>query len=157
MVATPIENPDESPCWGCGPQHPRGLHLAFLREGDAVTCTYTPKEDEIGWPDVFHTGLHFTALFETAYWAALDITGKVHVASGTHQFHQDRLPRVGKPFKVTARIAQREPMLRIRAESVTTEGKPCAWLDVGMTPASRAQVTRAGIVLPQYLLDEMAP
>jgi len=174
MPPTPIENPDDSPCWGCGPQHARGLRLSFERDGDSVTCTHVPKEDEIGWPGIFHTGLHFTTLFETTYWAALELTGTVHVASGTHTFHQDRLPRVGKPFTVRARILQREPiadpqigettrpggrvgMLRISAESATAEGKPCGWLDVGMAPASRAATERAGIKLPQYLLDDMAP
>jgi hypothetical protein len=156
-VVTPLDNPKENPCWGCGPEHPRGLHLNFAREDDAVTCTHVPREDEIGWPGLYHTGLHFTTLFETSYWAAWELTGRVHVASGTHTFHQDRLPRVGKPFKVTARIVQREPMLRVRAESVNAEGKPCGWLDVGLAPASRAGTERAGVRLPSYITDDMAP
>lgn len=153
---TPLENPDENPCFGCGPQHARGLRLQFERDGDSVVCTYTPRADEIGWPGLFHTGLHFTALFETCYWAGLELTGKVHVADGAQVFDQKRLPRVGVPFIIRARIVSRDP-LRLVAESTTAEGKPCARLETTMRLASRAATERAGIKLPQYLLDEMAP
>lgn len=149
-----LENPIENPCFGCGPEHPRGLRLSFERQGNEILCTYTPKADEIGWPGLMHTGLHFTALFEASYWAALELTGKVHVASGPQAFDQQRLPRVGLPFTVRARIVSSEP-LRIVAESATQEGKPLARLEVGFKPSSRTGVERAGIKLPQYLLDEM--
>lgn len=149
-----LENPAENPCFGCGPEHARGLRLAFTREGDEVRCTLAPKPDEVGWPGLMHTGLHFTVLFETSYWAALELTGRVHVASGPQTFDQQRLPRVGLPFTVRARIVAREP-LRVVAESATAEGKPLARLETAWRPASRAATERAGVALPRYLLDEM--
>ena len=151
---TTLENPPENPCFGCGPDHARGLRLQFERVGDEVRCTYTAKPDEIGWPGIMHTGLHFTALFETSYWAALELTGKVHVASGPQTFDQQRLPRVGLPFTTRARIVSREP-LRVVAESATAEGKPLARLETSWKAASRAGTERAGVKLPAYLLDEM--
>ncbi|MHB8585556.1 MAG: PaaI family thioesterase [Thermoplasmatota archaeon] len=158
-MPTHLENPVDSPCWGCGPLHPRGLHLSFEREGDAVRTSYVPKTDEVGWPGLFHTGLHFAVLFETCYWAALELTGRVHIASGTHQFHQARLPRVGRPFVSVARIvgAEGSTMIRVRAETTNADGKLCGWLEAGMQKASRAAIERAGVVLPQYLLDQMDP
>jgi hypothetical protein len=97
---TILENPDESPCFGCGPRHARGLRLSFEREGDAVRTTYEPKADEVGWPGIFHTGLHFTVLFETCYWAALELTGQVHVLSREPAtFQQDRCPAWGSPSR----------------------------------------------------------
>lgn len=153
---TPLENPPENPCFGCGPGHARGLHLSFAREGDTVVCTYTPKADEIGWPGLFHTGLHFMTLFETCYWAALELTGKVYVAEGPMVFDQKRLPRVGVPFTVRAKIVSHEPM-KVVAESATAEGKPCGRAECGMRLASRAATERAGIKLPSYLTDDMAP
>ena len=149
-----LENPAENPCFGCGPRHARGLHLAFERQGDEVVCTYTPQADEIGWPGLMHTGLHFTTLFEASYWAALELTGKVHVASGAQTFDQQRLPRVGLPFTTRARIVGREP-LRTVAESTSAEGKPLARLKSAWKPASRTGTERAGIQLPAYLTDEM--
>lgn len=151
-----LENPTENPCFGCGPRHPRGLHLTFERHGDEVTCTYVPRPDEIGWPGLMHTGLHFTTLFETSYWAALELTGKVYAASGTQTFDQQRLPRVGVPFTARARIVGRDP-LRIVAEGVTAEGKPTARLETTWKPASRAGTERAGVKLPDYLLEQMDP
>lgn len=153
---TPLENPAENPCFGCGPQHARGLHLSFARDGDAVVCTYTPKADEIGWPGIFHTGLHFMVLFEACYWAALELTGRVHVASGPQVYEHKRLPRVGAPFTVRARIVSQDP-LKLVAESATLEGKPLGRAECGMALASRAGIERAGIQLPEYLLKEMAP
>ena len=172
---TPLENPPENPCFGCGPEHARGLHLNFARDGDDIVCTYTPKPDEIGWPGIFHTGLHFTVLFETCYWAALELTGQVHVASGPQVYEHKRLPRVGAPFTVRARILSREPFdsapqgavdkpwpaghgfVKILAESATLEGKPLGRAECGMAIASRAGTERAGIALPSYLTDQMAP
>jgi hypothetical protein len=153
---TPLENPAQNPCFGCGPEHARGLRLSFARDGDSVVCTHTPRPDEIGWPGLFHTGLHFTVLFETCYWAALELTGQVHVADGPQLFDQKRLPRVGSPFTVRARIVSTDP-LKVVAESATGEGKPCGRLESGMRLASRAATERAGVWLPSYLTDDMAP
>jgi hypothetical protein len=153
---TLLDNPQENPCFGCGPQHPRGLRLQFRREGDAVLTTHTPREDEIGWPGLYHTGLHYSTLFEASYWAALELTGKVQNVTGPQTFDQKRLPRVGKPFTVTARIVSREPLL-VRAEAATEDGKPTATLETTWTPASRAAVERAGLKLPDYLMEDMAP
>lgn len=156
MTATPLENPEESPCFGCGPRHARGLRLSFEREGDAVRCTYVPKEDEVGWPGLFHTGLHYTVVFETMYWCALEATGRVHAVHGPQTFDQARLPRVGKPFTVTARVVGQDP-LRVRAQSAMEGGKPCATAEATFQPVTRAQVERAGLKLPDYLLHEMDP
>lgn len=171
---TALDNPPENPCFGCGPEHARGLKLSFERIGDEVRCTYTPKPDEIGWPGIMHTGLHFTALFETCYWAALELTGQVYIASGEQTYVHQRLPRVGVPFTVRARIlnASADPSgsslaalapvvsrgpLRVVAESATAEGKPLGKLTGGFSLASRAQTERAGIKLPEYLTEQMAP
>jgi hypothetical protein len=158
---TPLDNPPESPCFGCGPRHPRGLRLAFERRAlpdrEEVACTYTPKPDEIGWPGLLHTGLHFTVLFETSYWTALTLGGRIHTATGPQVFDQARLPRVGAPFTARARLVAGEGPLRVRATSETAEGKPCATLETTWRPASRAAVEKAGLRLPAYLLDEMEP
>jgi hypothetical protein len=155
-METPIDNPSENPCFGCGPQHPRGLKLHFARDGDSVVCHYITKPDEIGWPGLIHTGLHYSILFETSYWAALELTGKVQNVSGPQTFDQQRLPRVGVPFTVRARILQSDP-LRIVAEGATDEGKPLARLETSWKLASRAATERVGIKLPEYLLEDMAP
>ena len=150
-----LQNPPESPCFGCGPHHPRGLRLAFERHADEIRTTYTPREDEVGWPGLLHTGLHYMVLFEASYWAALELAGKVHVATGPQVFDQTRLPRVGVPFTVTSRLLPGDKMCTV-ATSATPEGKQLARLTVGWRPFTRGQAERSGLKLPGYLLQEMA-
>jgi acyl-coenzyme A thioesterase PaaI-like protein len=156
-----LDNPPESPCFGCGPMHARGLRLQFAREraadgAEEVVCTYTPQADEVGWPGLFHTGLHFLALFETCYWAAWELTGRVHVAYGAQSFDQVRLPRVGTPFTARARVVAPGRELGVRATSAMGD-KHCATLEARFRPASRAVAERARLQLPSYLLSEMEP
>lgn len=152
----PLDNPSENTCFGCGPTHARGLRLSFARDGDSVVCEHTPKADETGWPGLYHTGLHFTTLFEACYWAAWELTGKVHVAHGEQRFDQKRLPRVGAPFRVRARILERNadgPVLV--AHSETLDGKPLATLTTMFRTESRARVEK--LALPRYITDDMMP
>ncbi len=158
-----LENPIESPCFGCGPAHARGLRLRFEEGvGDdgvrEVRSTFVPKPDEVGWPTLFHHGLHFLVLNEVSYWAALTLSGKVWVLSGPATYTTDRLPRVGVAHVARARIVEREPdRLRIRATTATADGKACGSLEANWRPASRAVIDRAKVPLPDYLLEDLAP
>jgi len=158
-----LENPDESPCFGCGPRHARGLHLRFERavaeDGTPeVRSAFVPQPDEVGWPTLFHHGLHFMVLTEVSYWAALELSGKLWILSGAATYSAERLPRVGRAHVARARIVRTEPeRLTLRATTATVEGKPCGSLDSTWQPASRAAVERAHIPLPDYLLPELGP
>lgn len=156
-----LENPEENPCFGCGPRHARGLHLRFDSERAEdgvleVATRFTPQSDEIGWPTLFHHGLHFTVLYETSYWTALTLGGRLWVSAGPIRYDARRLPRVGVEHVARARILERSASsLSIRATSATLAGKPCGELDSSWTPAQRGAVERAGITLPAYLLSEI--
>ena len=158
-----LENPSESPCFGCGPNHLRGLKLQFEQGMGAggvpeVRTTFTPKADEVGWPTLFHHGLHFLVLNEVSYWAALTLTGKVWVLGGPATYSVERLPRVGVPHLARARIVEQTPdRLTIRATSETDRGKPCGSLVAPWRLSSRAAVERARIPLPDYLLADLGP
>ncbi|HYM39421.1 MAG TPA: hypothetical protein VEY12_04650 [Thermoplasmata archaeon] len=158
-----LENPAENPCFGCGPQHPRGLHLAFeQRTGpdgvSEVVCEYVPRADEIGWPGLMHIGLLFMTLMETSYWAALALGGRVHTMRGPVTFEPLRLPRVGRPFRSTARLAGRDgEELRITCVAQDANGRPHATMTSSWRRASRAAVDKAGLTLPGYLLEDMDP
>jgi len=158
-----LENPVDSPCFGCGPRHPRGLHLEFeTADGPdgapEVRTHFVPKPDEIGWPGLFHHGLHFLVLNEVAYWAALALTGNVWVLEGPATYTFDRLPRVGVAHVARARIVERtRDRLTIRAASETEQGKPCGSVVAPWRLSSRAAVERARIELPDYLLPDLGP
>ena len=158
-----LENPPENPCFGCGPNHRRGLRLRFEKvtadDGtDEVRTQFTPKPDEVGWPTLFHHSLHFGVLYETSYWTALTLGGRLWVSVGPVTYTADRLPRVGTRHIARARIASHQPdRLEIHAASATAEGKPCGTLESSWRPARRDVIERAGIPLPEYLLSEIRP
>ncbi len=159
----PLENPAESPCFGCGPRHPRGLRLVFDRRtapdgAEEVVCEYAAKPDEIGWPGLMHIGLLFMVMMETSYWAALTRGGRVHTATGPMSFEPLRLPRVGKTFRAGARIVGRDgARLRITCVAEDEAGKRHATMTSGWQRATRSAAERAGLSLPGYLLEDMDP
>ena len=156
-----LENPTENPCFGCGPHHARGLRLRFEErwapDGVAeLRTTFVPGEDEVGWPGIFHTGLHFTVLYEVSYWTALTLGGRLMVNTGPVAYEHRRLPRVGQPHVARARLGPVIGELRsVHALTETAEGKPCGTLDSTWRVVTRAEVDRAGIRLPEYLLSEI--
>jgi hypothetical protein len=159
MVA--LENPAENPCFGCGPRHPRGLRLQFEHgvgpDGAAeLRTTFTPAEDEIGWPGIFHTGLHFTVLYEVSYWTALTLGGRLMVSTGPGTYAHQRLPRVGRVHIARARMGPASGTTRIvHATTETAEGKPCGSLETSWRVIDRAEIERAGLRLPDYLLADV--
>jgi hypothetical protein len=156
-----LENPPENPCFACGPRHPRGLRLKFEEEvgSDGVRglrSSFTPKEDEVGWPGILHTGLHFTLLYEVSYWTALTLGGQLMVSTGPATYAHQRLPRVGRTHVARARLGP--PVggtLPVRATTETSEGRPCGTLDTTWRAIARVELDRAGILLPEYLLSEI--
>lgn len=156
-----LENPLENPCFGCGPRHPRGLRLRFeeVRAADGepeVQTQFTPHADEIGWPTLFHHGLHFMVLYEASYWTALTLGHQLWVSHGPITYTAERLPRVGIVHVARGRIVGRAPeSLTVRATTATVQGKSCATLESRWQPARRDAVERAGIRLPGYLDAEI--
>jgi len=160
MVA--LENPPENPCFGCGPNHPYGLRLAFRREAapdgvDEVVTQFTPRPEQIGWPGIFHTSLHFGVLYEVSYWTALTLGGRLMVSTGPGTYEHLRLPRVGRVHVARARLGPRdsEGLLRVEASTATAEGKPCGTLSTRWRPVTREELVRAHVELPGYLLADV--
>ncbi len=160
---THVENPRENTCFGCGPEHPRGLRLSFeqVTADDGVKevrTRFSPTSEETGWPTLFHHGLHFTVLYETSYWTALTLGGELWTSFGPHQYTIVRLPRVGSAYEARGRIVRSGPEeLTILATTAAAAGKPCGRLETTWRPARREALERAGIVLPAYLAQELSP
>ncbi|HTW40020.1 MAG TPA: hypothetical protein VMF04_04100 [Thermoplasmata archaeon] len=161
MVA--LENPPENPCFGCGPRHPRGLRLNFEKvdrpDGTPELRTYfTPQPDEVGWPGIFHTGLHFTVLYEVSYWTALTLGGRLMVSTGPGTYAHQRLPRVGRPHIARARMGPATGSTRtVLATTESEDGRSCGSLETAWRAVERAEIERAGLRLPEYLLSEIPP
>jgi hypothetical protein len=161
MVA--LENPDANSCFGCGPANTRGLKLRFERvegaDGTAELRTiFRPGTDETGWPGLFHTGLHFTVLYEVSYWTALELGGRLMVSTGPGTYAHRRLPRAGGLYIARARLGPSVAEgLTVEATTESEEGKPCGTLRTFWRPVERAEIERAGLTLPSYLVDEIRP
>ncbi len=156
-----LENPEENPCFGCGPHHPRGLRLQFERatapDGvEELQTVFTPRPDEIGWPGLFHTGLHFMVLYEVSYWTALTLGGRLMVSTGPGTYEHRRLPRVGVAHRAHARLGPESAEGRtIEAVSESVDGRRCGSLRTLWRPVTREEISRARLELPAYLIDEI--
>ena len=64
------------PCFGCSPDHPHGLRLRFIREGDEILTRHTPTELQQGPLGIMHGGLVSTLADELAAWAVIGTKGK---------------------------------------------------------------------------------
>lgn len=61
-------------CFGCSPDNPDGLRIRIFRDpGSAsrLVGTYRPRVTQIGFPQIVHGGLQFTALDCMAAWTVL--------------------------------------------------------------------------------------
>jgi len=156
---TPLDNPAANSCFGCGPAHPHGTHLRFYRDGDEVVAVHSPRETDIGWPGMLHTGLHFMTMMEAGYWAAWEVTGVVHSMFGTHAFTQDRLPRTAEDWQARARVVARdEGGVPVVTETLARQGgRATGRLLAHWRPVSRDLVARAGLDLPDYITQDLAP
>lgn len=71
-------------CFACGPTNPIGLKITFALEGEFCLASFTPGPDHVGYNQVVHGGLLFTALDDVmANWLYLRgtqaFTGKANI------------------------------------------------------------------------------
>src|SRR5688572_25160605 len=87
-------------CFGCGPDHPIGLHLPFERDGDEVVTRFVPGDRYQGPPGIMHGGLVMTAADELAAWTLIGLRERFgFTASGETRFL--------KPIRVGAEVTGR--------------------------------------------------
>jgi acyl-coenzyme A thioesterase PaaI-like protein len=94
---------DDQPCFGCGPKHPVGFHLAFERDGDEVVTRFTPGKDHQGAPGLMHGGLAATLADEIAAWAIIATSGKFGFTVQFDARYRKGL-RVGVPIEGRGRL-----------------------------------------------------
>jgi uncharacterized protein (TIGR00369 family) len=78
MSEPPVPRPEAfTRCYGCGRDNPRGLALAFHRDGDAVVAPFTPAPEHGGYGRLLHGGVTATLLDEAFGWATYSLLGKI--------------------------------------------------------------------------------
>jgi acyl-coenzyme A thioesterase PaaI-like protein len=108
-------------CFGCGVDNPLGLRLdGFVREGDAVRTTFTPRPEYRGFSDILHGGVVATALDETLAWTAILIEG-VMVMTGTLNLRYRSPATADTTFGLEGRLLERRGR-RLRMEGTMSAG-----------------------------------
>ena len=54
--------PDANNCFVCGPTNPVGLQIDFRMDGDVCRAAFTPGENHVGWENMLHGGIMYSAL-----------------------------------------------------------------------------------------------
>jgi acyl-coenzyme A thioesterase PaaI-like protein len=111
-------------CFGCGPNHPIGLRLAFVKQGEEVLTTFTPGEQYQGPPGLVHGGLSTTIADELAVWTVLGLKGKMSF-TGAIQARLARPMRVGVPIEGRGRITSDTARVIEVAVTLAQEGMVC--------------------------------
>ena len=104
-------------CFGCGPDNPIGLHLAFEWDGDTYSALWTPQREHQGWAGRVHGGLLALVLDEVLSRAALEKHGLTWVTAELTTRLKRPAP-IGEPLRVTAWIKTVRPRLIVCAGEV---------------------------------------
>jgi acyl-coenzyme A thioesterase PaaI-like protein len=96
---------EDSPCFGCAPQHPIGFRLAFERDGELVRTRFTPGSQHQGPPGIMHGGLVTALADELAAWAVIALKGQFGFTTAI-EARLGGAVRIGRELVGTARISR---------------------------------------------------
>ena len=94
-------------CFGCGPDNPVGLKLAFEKVDGAVRSRTAIARKYAGYRDFAHGGIVATMLDEAMGWAMLHLAGK-HGVTKTLSVHYRRPVLVERAIVLSARVITNE-------------------------------------------------
>jgi hypothetical protein len=115
-------DPDDNPCFGCGPRNPIGLRMRYWDDGQVVRSELTLSDEYCGWPGHVMSWIVLTALDEAIVWAAWARFGKLATETGAPPTWE--LPgrvATGRPFVVEARVVERRADGSARFEAVAVQ------------------------------------
>ncbi len=107
---------EESPCFGCSPGHPIGLHLRCERVTDAdgrraIEAVHVPNEHYQGPPGVMHGGLVLTLADELAAWTVIGLTERFGFTAAVSA-------KLHRPVRVKAEVLGRGTIVSASARIV---------------------------------------
>jgi acyl-coenzyme A thioesterase PaaI-like protein len=129
--------PDQ-PCWGCGPNNPRGLQIKSYWSGNTTVCTWQPEPHYAGWPGVLNGGILASLVDCHCVCTAISDADRnrgggdqpIVFATGSLTISYLRPVPVHSAVELTARIAERTPR-KTRVEcTVMAGGELCARAEV---------------------------
>lgn len=103
--------PDANHCFVCGPHNPHGLRIEYRMDGDLCRGTFTPGDEHVGYDDMTHGGIIFSALDDVmANWMFLQ-GARAHTAKCEIRYRQP-VP-VGTCIELTGRLIKRKGRVAI--------------------------------------------
>ena len=137
-------DPDDNPCFACGPRNPLGLRMRFFDDGKVVRSTLTLDERHGGSHAHVLAGIVFGAMEEALYWRAWARFGE-HARSATQGpslllFTHDVL--VDKPFVVEAEVVADHGDVKDLRARVVQGGGECARLGWTYRRQTRDEIER---------------
>lgn len=121
--------PDQQ-CFGCGPNHPIGFHLAFTTEGDQVVTKFTPGPQYQGPPMIMHGGLVMTLADEVGAWALLVFKEKFGFTASV-EGRLRRPVRIGVETEGRAWISKESNRVCRVAVRLSQKGEECFAAELG--------------------------
>jgi len=103
--------PDANHCFVCGPTNPDGLRIGFRLDGDVCRAEFTPGENHVGYDQLTHGGIIFSALDDVmANWLFLQ-GARAHTAKCEIRYRQP-VP-VGTRLELEGRLVKRKGRLAV--------------------------------------------
>ena len=149
MTLRPLTNAGwgfDSMCFVCEEANERGLRVPFFHDDEAgtVIADFTLTEAFSGAPTLAHGGILMALCDEAMCWATIAVAGTWALTAGNaHRFL--RPVRLGRPYRVEARIAGRdEAGVRAAATiSSASSGKVAVEAEALFSPIGSAQASKA--------------
>ena len=136
---------EDNPCFCCGPKNPVGLRMRFFDDGTTVRSTLTLDDRYGGSHENVLSGIVFSTLEETLYWAAWARFGEhASVATeGPSAMAFVNSVKVGRPFVVEATIVRDHGDVKDMRARVMQAGGECATLAWTYRRMTRDEIGKA--------------
>ncbi len=134
--------PEESPCFGCSPSNPIGLHLHFFEDKDDIVCFWKPEMNYQGFINVLHGGIQATIMDEIASWTVMVKAKTAGVTSDMKiKYHKPLFMNKGEITIRSTIIEKQKRLLTIHTRITDKEGCLCSegWISYFAFPEEIAR------------------
>lgn len=121
-MTEPIALPRFEGCTVCGnpSTNPKSLDLQCYLHDDVVTATFTPSDDEAGFPGTIHGGVLTSLLDEVSVWAA-SIAADAFCVTRDFRTKYLKPAQPGVPLSLAARVTDDGRLITVEAEALNPD------------------------------------
>jgi len=123
-MGEPIALPRFEGCTVCGDPdvNPKSLDLQCHYHDGIVTATFTPSDDEAGFPGTIHGGVLTSLLDEVSVWAS-SIAADAFCVTRELRTKYLQPARPGVPLALDARVTDHDRLITVEARALDPEGE----------------------------------